>query len=179
MSIGSIGYEYLKKRESLELVAYLDRKKGVWTIGYGATFYENGVRVKQGDKINLARAVQLLNYHIGLAAATINRYVTAPLNQNQFDALTSFTYNVGGPAFQTSTLRKVVNANPNNFAAIQAQFNRWIYDDGSVLNGLVTRRKEEFEIYANGTVTSSNSIFFLILIVIGIFLYRKRKKRKS
>ena len=64
----------------------------------------------------------------------------------QFDALVSFAYNVGTANFAKSTLLKKVNANPND-ASIRAEFGKWNKSNGRVLKGLVTRRKEEADLY--------------------------------
>ncbi|WP_353720174.1 lysozyme [Dyadobacter sp. 676] len=153
MQISSQALEILKNREELRLTAYQD-SAGVWTIGYGCTTYENGAKVKAGDKITEAKAVQLLGYHVGKAVATVNGAVTATLNQGQFDALVSFTYNVGGPAFQGSTLRELVNKDPSDLIVIQTEFRRWVYVtvNGKKVKsaGLVNRREEEIAMYRGG-----------------------------
>lgn len=160
MQISSQALEILKNREELRLTAYQD-SAGVWTIGYGCTTYENGAKVKAGEKITEAKAVQLLNYHVGSAMATVNDGITATLNQGQFDALVSFAYNVGGPKFQSSTLRNLINADPNNFAVIAAEFRKWVYVtvNGKKVKsaGLVNRREEEIAMYQGGKKKLSGS----------------------
>ena len=160
MQISSQALETLKIREELRLTAYQD-SAGVWTIGYGCTSYENGSKVKAGDKITEAKAVQLLNYHVGKAVATVNGAVTATLKQGQFDALVSFTYNVGGVAFKNSTLRDLVNADPNDLIVIQTEFRKWVYVTvgGKKMKsaGLVSRREEEIEMYRGGKKKSNGS----------------------
>ncbi|GGB98501.1 lysozyme [Dyadobacter sediminis] len=156
MQISSEGLEVLKNREKLRLTAYKD-SGGVWTIGYGCTTYENGNKVKAGDVITEAKALQLLAFHVGKAAAAVNAGIKSVINQGQFDALTSFTYNVGTGAFAKSHLRVLVNTNPNDFDSIEAEFLRWVYDENEngvkvVVAGLVNRRKEEIEMYRNGSV---------------------------
>jgi lysozyme len=140
----------LKNRESLRLTAYAD-SGGVWTIGWGATSYESGAKVKKGDVITRERAEQLLGYHIGIAASAVNSQVKTDLTQGQFDALVSFLYNVGSANFAKSTLRVLVNTNPNDFPAIKAEFLRWVYvtvgTDKIKVQGLVNRRNEEISIY--------------------------------
>lgn len=155
MQVSSEALEILKGREALRLTAYQDQG-GVWTIGYGATTYESGARVKQGDKITEARADQLLAYHVGWAASAVETLITPTLTQGQFDALTSFTYNVGEPNFRKSGLRTLINTNPNDFERIEAAFMQWVYVTVNGVkvksNGLVNRRAEEVEMYKSGTV---------------------------
>lgn len=71
------------------------------------------------------------------------------LNQNQYDSLVSFCYNVGIGAFKGSTLRKVILEDPNNFDAIEVQFMRWNKAGGKVIDGLISRRKKEFLLYSS------------------------------
>lgn len=147
MRVSLNGIKEIKKSEALRLNAYLDKKKnGVWTIGWGATFYEDGSKVKKGDVINEARAIELLHYHVNLFSAKISPLIKTPINPNQFDALVSFSFNVGAEAFKTSTLLRVINKNPND-PAIRAQFMRWVYDDGEYVEGLALRRGREADLY--------------------------------
>ena len=178
MQVSSGLLETLKKREALRLTAYQDQA-GIFTIGYGATYYESGARVKSGDVITLTRANQLLNFHVGLAASSVVNLVQSTLNQGQFDALVSFTYNVGITAFADSTLLKLVNSNPNNLEAIEAQFKAWnkvtVGGVKVVSQGLVNRRIEEYNIYKNGASQKKNLVLIVALIVV-FFLIIKRKK---
>lgn len=154
MQVSSEGLEILKDREALKLKAYQDQG-GVWTIGYGATTYESGAKVKAGDVISEIRAVQLLAFHVGKAAAAVESLVSVDVNQGQFDALTSFVYNVGATAFAKSGLRTLINTNPNDLDRIEAAFMQWIYVTVNGVkvqsNGLIDRRKEEVEMYRSGT----------------------------
>ena len=68
------------------------------------------------------------------------------INENQLGALTSFAFNAGTGNLQKSTLLKKVNANPND-PTIRDEFMRWTKAGGKVLNGLVTRRKAEADLY--------------------------------
>ena len=153
MQVSSEGLDILKNREKLRLTAYRDQG-GVWTIGYGATTYESGSRVKEGDKITETRAMQLLAYHVGVAASAVNSMVKVSLTNGQFDALTSFVYNTGSGAFAKSTLRTLVNTNPNDFDRIAEAFRAWKYVTVNgvkvVSNGLIARREEEIEMYTSG-----------------------------
>lgn len=78
-------------------------------------------------------------------ASFVNRYVSVDLNQNQFDALVSFTYNLGCTSFKNSTLLKKVNL--KDFEGAANEFKKWKYSNGKVLSGLVKRREAERELF--------------------------------
>jgi lysozyme len=139
------GIAIIRKYEGLKLRAYIC-PSGLPTIGYGATFYENGSRVQIGDVINIDRADKLLHFQVKLFADEVRRTVKSNINENQLGALVSFCFNVGGNAFSKSTLAKKVNANPND-PTIRNEFMRWTRGGGKVLPGLVKRREEEANLY--------------------------------
>ena len=128
--------ELIKESEGLRLEAYLPTPNDVWTIGYGHT-----KTAKKGMKITLAGAEALLYQDLAWVEAAIDTYVQVPLNQNQYDAIASFIYNVGATAFRKSTMLKLLNAGDYDGAA--DQFPRWNKQKGKVLNGLTKRRQEE------------------------------------
>jgi lysozyme len=139
------GIALIRKWEGLKLKAYLCTS-GIATIGYGATFYENGTRVKMGDVITIDRADKLLHLQVKLFADEVKRIVKSNINENQLGALTSFCFNIGGSAFSRSILAKKVNANPND-PTIRNEFMRWIKSGGVPVQGLINRRKEEANLY--------------------------------
>jgi lysozyme len=146
MKTANNGIELIKKYEGFMSNPY-KCPAGVPTIGYGATYYPNGERVKMNDNaISEYDAELLLKSMIQSYEAAVNRYVQVTLTQNQFDALVSFAYNLGNGALQKSTLLKRVNENPSN-PDITNQFNKWVKAGGKTLSGLVKRRKEEAELY--------------------------------
>lgn len=134
------GIEFIKLSEGLLLKAYQD-SGGVWTIGYGHT-----KGVKKGDQITEYMATEYLKDDLRTSEQAVNMYVTSQINQNQFDALVSFTFNLGPGNLKSSTLLKRVNANPAD-PDIERQFKRWIYCKGVVLKGLVKRREREAAMY--------------------------------
>ncbi len=136
------GIDLIKEFEGLRLKAYRD-PVGVWTIGYGHT----GRDVKPGQVISQARAEQLLKGDTGWAQDAVRRSVKVPLSQGQFDALTSFTYNLGAGALASSTLVKKLNA--RDYAGAQKEFGRWVHAGGQVLAGLVRRRAAEAKMFGN------------------------------
>jgi lysozyme len=144
--ISQNGIDMIKGFESFRSNPYLC-PAGVPTIGYGATYYQNGKRVTlHDDAITEQEANDLLKFMLGKYEDAVNRYVQEEINQNQFDALVSFTYNVGMESLRTSTLLRVLNNNPNN-EEIRTQFMRWTKANGRVLEGLKRRRKIEADLY--------------------------------
>ena len=144
-TISIYGLRLLAKHEGLSLKAY-KCPAGVWTIGYGNTFYEDGTKVKEGDIITRQRAEELLRVIANDFAKKVASVVKQSLTIEQFDALVSFAYNVGIANLAKSTLLKKVNANPSD-PTIRQEFEKWNKANGRVLKGLVTRRKEEADLY--------------------------------
>jgi lysozyme len=145
MIISSKLRELVKHFEGCKLTSYVC-SAGHNTIGYGNTFYENGVKVKPGDKITQQRAEELLDVILIKFVQQTNELIKSNVNQNQRDALTDFAYNCGIGNLRGSTLLKLVNANPND-PEIRAQFMRWNKGGGKVLNGLTRRREAEANLY--------------------------------
>ncbi|WP_407409839.1 lysozyme [Acinetobacter sp.] len=139
-TISSKGVEFIAGFESLQLKAYLC-PANVWTIGWGTTVYPNGTKVKKGDKCTVEQAKVYKDHDLKRFQKCVNDAVAVLLNQNQFDALVSLTYNIGEAAFKSSTLLKKLNAADYNGAA--DQFLVWNKSKGKVLNGLVNRRAAE------------------------------------
>ncbi|MCL8307670.1 lysozyme [Pseudomonas putida] len=125
----------MKSFEGLRLQAYQDAV-GVWTIGYGAT---RGV--KAGMSISKEQAERMLLNDLQRFEPEVERLVTVPLSQNQWDALVSFTYNLGAANLESSTLLRKLNA--GDYVAAADQFPRWNKAGGKVLAGLTRRREAE------------------------------------
>lgn len=138
--LGSKGEALIKGFEKLALKAY---KVGndVPTIGWGHT-----LNVHLGDTCTEAQAQQWFDEDTSVARIAVSNAVIVPLNQNQFDALVSFTFNLGGGSLRTSTLLRLLNAGEYEGAA--AEFGKWIYSQGVKLNGLVTRRAAESALFS-------------------------------
>jgi GH24 family phage-related lysozyme (muramidase) len=125
--------------------AYLD-PVGIPTIGYGTTIYSNGIKVKIGDILTKQQAEQELLHHVKKYSDYVKKVVKVPLNQNQFDALISFVYNIGTGAFSNSTLLKKLNA--KDYKGAGNEILRWTKGNGGVtLAGLVRRRQAEFNLF--------------------------------
>jgi len=132
--------ELIKESEGLRLKAYLPTPNDVYTIGYGHT-----KTAEKGMVITLAGADALLLHDLAWVETAIDTYVQVPLNQNQYDALSSFIYNVGGTAFRKSTLLKKLNKKDYNGAANELL--RWDKQKGKVLRGLTKRRQLEKDLF--------------------------------
>ncbi len=136
----SEGLNLIKGFEGKRLTSY-DDGVGIWTIGYGTIKYPNGVRVKKGDTCTERQAETYLKNDLNRFEVAINKLVKVPLSQNQFDALASFTYNLGETNLANSTLLKKLNKGDYQGAA--DQFLVWNKAGGKVMKGLVRRREAE------------------------------------
>lgn len=138
MKLSKAGLDLIKEFEGLKLKAYkvVDTEKH-YTIGYG----HYGADVKKDSSITKAQAEELLKDDVARFVVAVDEAVKVPVNQNQFDALVSFAYNVGIGAFKKSTLLKELNA--KDFKGASREFDRWNKSGGKVLQGLVKRRNKE------------------------------------
>ncbi len=134
------GLNLTKQFEGLRLSAYADQV-GVLTIGYGHT----GRGVHAGQTITQEQADALLVSDVAAAVACINRLVTSRINQNQFDALVDFAFNLGCSSLAGSMLLRLVNR--EEFAAAAEQFQRWDHAGGVVVQGLLERRRAEADLF--------------------------------
>lgn len=139
MKTSDKGKDFLAEVEGEVLTAYKDTG-GVWTIGVGHTSDEH-LKVTPGLKITKAKSRELLDIDILEAEEAVNRLVQVPLSQGQFDALVSFVFNLGEGQFADSTLLRKLNA--GDYTGAAKQFERWVYDNGRKLPGLVKRRHGE------------------------------------
>ena len=146
MVVSKNGLNLIKEFESFKSKPYLC-PSGVPTIGYGSTYYPDGKKVTLQDKeITEQKASEILEYIANKDFGNnINKVVKVPLNQNQFDALVSFAYNVGNGNFNSSTLLRWLNQ--GNYKEASMQLLRWDKSKGIVLNGLARRRKAEKELF--------------------------------
>ncbi len=134
------GLGLTKKFEGLRLSAYADQV-GVWTIGYGHT----GQGVHAGLTITQDQADAFLESDVAGSVACVNRLVTSEINQNQFDALVDFVFNLGCASLASSTLLRYVNS--GDFADAAEQFQRWDHAGGVVVPGLLQRRQAEATLF--------------------------------
>lgn len=143
MQISYNGIAFLKEREGFRKEAYLDTGL-VWTIGFGTTKVK-GKPVEAGQTISSKEAEVALVEDLAWAQTAINKRVKVKLTQNMFDALVSFVYNIGEPAFEKSTLLRVLNA--KQYKKVGPQFERWVYVNGKVIKGLYARRQLERSLF--------------------------------
>jgi|DEB0MinimDraft_3_1074331.scaffolds.fasta_scaffold39867_1 lysozyme len=137
MTLSQRGLDLIKKFEGLRLIAY-KCSAGVDTIGYGHT----GPDVKPGLRITQEEAEKLLWRDTESAQQCVSSFVNVRLNQNEFDALVSFVFNVGPTAFVQSTLLRLLNSGADR-KVVSAEFARWVKAAGKTVPGLVLRRKHE------------------------------------
>lgn len=135
----TVNKDIVKEFEGLRLEAY-KCPAGVWTIGYGHT---RGVI--PGDVITEAEAEALLAEDLEDSEDAVRAFVNVELNQNQFDALVSFVYNLGSGNFNSSTLLRKLNN--GDYLGAANEFNRWNKAGGVVLSGLVRRRNAEANLF--------------------------------
>lgn len=143
-------------------------KPGIWTIGYGTTWYPNGKSVREGDKASRTDVEMWLDWQVNRCADIIDAHLPGnlqkTLTQNQFDALVDFAYNLGTEGLLTSTLWKKLLINPNDSAIFNCQFQngvpmvssceflKWVKSNGVVVEDLVYRRATEALLYSTGKV---------------------------
>ena len=135
MEISQEGLSLIKKFEGCKLQSY-KCAAGVWTIGYGST---NGI--EEGMEISQERADMLLLEDVEVFEKAVNELVEVPLEQNQFDSLISWTFNLRPTNLKNSTLLKVLNN--KNYDEVPTQIKRWNKAGGKVLQGLIRRREAE------------------------------------
>lgn len=137
------GLELIKSFESFSPIIYTC-PAGYQTIGYGHVVLENE-REKFARGINQAQALNLLEADVASASKSVLRLINVPLTDGQFDALVSFTFNLGGGALQRSTLRRKINRYEHEEAA--DEFLKWVWANGKKLGGLIRRRAAERSLY--------------------------------
>ena len=134
------GINLIKEFEGFRSEPYQD-VAGVWTNGYGHT---HGV-TQDTPPVTEEEAVLNLQDDLFQAEDGVDTYVTVPLTDNQFDALVSFTYNLGIGSLEHSTLLRKLNA--GDYAGAADEFGKWVYAGGRMVNGLIARRAKERELF--------------------------------
>ncbi len=150
MNVSANGLNIIKKYEGCHLTAYKD-PAGVLTIGYGHT---SGV--KEGMTITQAQADAYLLKDVATAEAYVNKHnAKYAFNQNQYDALVSFTFNLGG-----GNLTKLTNSDKRTIAEISEKIPAYNKAGGNVLNGLVKRRAEEKALFDKAIASASAAKYY-------------------
>lgn len=140
MTTSKAGVDLIISFEGIKLDSYKDIV-GVWTIGVGHT----GSDVHDGLHISLADAIETLHHDLLKFEGFVNSLVKVPLNQNQFDSLCCFTYNLGAGTLQKSTLLKLLNA--GNYSGASDQILLFDHAGGHQVSGLTRRRTAEHDLF--------------------------------
>ena len=139
--INERGIELVKVFEGFSLKPYLC-PANVWTVGYGATVGSDGGPIDLDmEPISEAEAEALLIRDLESSEGWVRRLIKTALTENQFSALTSFTFNVGAGALQRSTLR--IKLNRGEYQGAAYEFPKWKFANKRILAGLVRRRAAE------------------------------------
>lgn len=139
--INQDGLDLIKHHEGFSAKVYIC-PAGYPTIGYGHLIlshedFSGGITKSQAEK--------LLRHDVQIAERAVLRLIIVPLTEGQFNALVSFTFNLGAGALQRSTLRRVINRDDHD--AVPQQFMRWVWANGRKLKGLIRRRGDEAVLY--------------------------------
>lgn len=144
MQVSNAGISLIKEFEGCRLKAYQD-SVGVWTIGFGWTQPVDGRKIGPGMVIDQATAERLLRCGLVQYEQGVSQLVKVSISQGQFDALVSFSYNLGLRSLSTSTLLRKLNSGDKQGAV--DEFGKWVNAGGVRLNGLVKRRAAERELF--------------------------------
>lgn len=142
LTVSLAGLAFIAHFEGTRTAAYKDTA-GVATICTGHTRH-----VRMGDQRTLGECEQFLKEDASEAGRAVSRLVKVGMTQDQYDALVSFTFNLGAGSLEKSTLLRKFNA--GDCLGASREFSRWVRADGVVLNGLVTRRAAEAAKFKGG-----------------------------
>ena len=156
MKTSEAGLALIRRFEGFSAMPYVC-PAGYVTVGFGHVV-KKGEDFKGG--ITQETALELLRKDVRAAEASVARLIRVPLMQPHFDALVSFTYNLGGGALQRSTMRRKINR--CDFIAALPEFAKWSYAGGRKLKGLVRRRLAEAELFSLGNEAMQKTMLFTI-----------------
>ena len=142
MKISQNGIELIKAFEGCKLKSY-KCPAGVWTIGFGNTFYLDGSKILMGQKISQAEADMLLLKLLPKYEATVDRNIKVTVTQNQYDALVSFCWNCGS----SQALFRLVNQKATDEVIYDWWINHYVTGGGKLLQGLINRRRKEADLF--------------------------------
>ena len=141
--INQIGINLIKQFEGFRSAVYIC-SGGHPTIGFGHKLLPH----EKYLTISISYAEKLLVKDLIKAEKSVMNCITSHLTDNQFAALVSFTFNVGGAALQRSSLRQKINY--GNFIECNDEFPKWIYAGGRRIPGLIKRRNAERDLFFDG-----------------------------
>lgn len=145
-AVNDAGIDLITSFEGFEPKPYLCPAK-VPTVGFGTTRYPDGKKVTLKDpEITRSQGKLYLLHDLKQFELAVDVMAIDTINQNQFNALVSFAYNLGAYALKGSSLLKRVNQNPNE-AQISKEFMKWVNANGKKVSGLVRRREAEAKMY--------------------------------
>jgi lysozyme len=142
MKTSQKGIELIKLFEGCKLKSY-KCPAGVWTIGFGNTFYLDGSKVLMGQKISQVEADMLLLKLLPKYEATVDRNIKVTVTQNQYDALVSFCWNCGS----SQALFRLVNQKATDEVIYDWWINHYVTGGGKLLQGLIKRRRKEADLF--------------------------------
>ena len=142
MKLSEHGLGFIASFEGFSSTIYIC-PAGIPTIGYGHVVLAGETFPVEG--ISKTQALELLRMDVEIAERAVRRLIKIPLNQNQFDALVSFTFNVGAGALQRSTLRMKINN--KEFQQVGEQWCKWCRAGGKTIKGLKIRREAEILLF--------------------------------
>lgn len=146
--ISNNGLKFIADHEGMILNLYNDPANHA-TIGVGHLVHHGSINGSEPEEfkcgITKERAMEILRSDVITAENTVNKLVKVSLNQNQFDALVSFVFNIGETQFSSSTL--LVKLNNKDYQAVPSELNRWVHGDGKKLPGLINRRRDEGNLF--------------------------------
>ncbi len=146
--ISNNGLKFIADHEGMILYLYNDPANHA-TIGIGHLVHYGPINGSEPEEFKVGitkqRAMEILRGDVIQAEQTVNKLVKVPLNQNQFDALVSFVFNIGETQFASSTL--LAKLNNQDYNAVPTELNRWVYADGKKLPGLINRRRDEGNLF--------------------------------
>lgn len=140
MRLSRPGINFLKRWEGLRLEAYQPVRGDRMTIGYGHT-----KGVSEGLTCIPAQAEKWLYEDTQWAVDAVNDCVSIPLEQHEFDAMVSFTFNVGAVAFKNSTLLRRLNNQDTD--KVGHELKRWVHSGTAIIEGLRNRREAEAKLF--------------------------------
>jgi len=146
MKTSDKGIEQIKSFEGFRSMPYQD-VVGKWTVGYGHLMIPGDGTVV-GSPITMGQATELLRKDLHTAEEAVNS-CGVELTQNEFDALVSFTYNLGVGAFQRSTLLKLLKT--GNKLSASGEFPKWSMAGGKEVPGILRRRHAEQDCFLHST----------------------------
>ena len=169
------------------IYAYYDSLGGVWTIGWGNTYYQDGSKVKQGDKITKGEADDMITWEMTQKESEVSKFID-PINltNNEYAALLSFAYNAGSYGLKKTAIDESLTTKTRQETA-QLIRDSVLTAQGNYSQGLKNRRIDEsklflgqynelYSLYLRNSGSVNVAVIGVLLIVITLYLRRRLKK---